>query len=173
MSTCDAPGYSAKDSDSAGDELHVGCWAEHSDGSLLFVKGVDGKRVIYSLYDLEVIPVVEFSDSMPLKDFLKFYSRGGGSGSKWIWHDKTSFPWNKVIKKGARDGVSGGSARDIINAATRVAKRLGLSARAVKGSDADEYNAVARPKNARKISRVEQKNLVMLVDKLKKSLDSW
>lgn len=122
MSTNDVPGHKA----SNGDTLAMGCWAEHSDGSLMFVESTEMGRVIYSVFDMAKSPVIEYRDAMPEVNFKRMYSYGGGSGETWTWHDKTPFPWDRVIKEGARDGMRYASARDQMNAAERVAERLRL-----------------------------------------------
>ena len=41
---------------------------------------------------------------------------------KWTWHDKTPFPWDRVIDAGARAGTRHAHADDLLNAAEKVAK---------------------------------------------------
>ena len=137
MSTNDVPGHKACNND----QLQMGCWAEHSDGSLIFVESVENHRVIYSMFDLAKEPVVEYRDAMPEKDFKANFSwDADGTQAKkkvpniaWTWHDKTPFPWDRVIKEGARDGMRFASASDLRTAAERVAESLQL--RAEKVSD--------------------------------------
>ena len=50
---------------------------------------------------------------------------------KWTWHDKTRFPWERVIKDGAKDGMRFACAADLRNAAERVADSLKLRAQAI------------------------------------------
>ena len=122
MSTNDVPGSNP----SNGDSLSVGCWAEHKDGSLIFVNGAEGKTVVYSVFDFSRTPVLEYRDAMATKDFKKHYSWPGKSGEKWTWHDKTPFPWEKVIKD-FPSGTRIASANDLVSAAQRVAENRGLS----------------------------------------------
>jgi hypothetical protein len=120
MSTNDVPGANKNNAD----ELHNGCWAEHEDGSLILVEGVESDRVIYSVFDLSQTPPMEYRDAMPKQDFEdKFsYAPCGSSSIKWTWHDKTQFPWNLVIKEGAKDGLRYACVDDQLSAAAKVAK---------------------------------------------------
>lgn len=143
MSTNDVPG---NDPDNA-DELHSGCWAEHDDGSLIFVTDTENGRVIYSMFDMSKEPIQEYRDSMAEERFKKFfswndadpYNKVGKKGKKtvpkekWVWHDKTPFPWDKIIKHGATDGPRYASATDLLTAAERVAQSLKLRASEVSG----------------------------------------
>lgn len=124
MSTNDVPG-----SDPANhDELAMGCWAEHEDGSLILVESTEGDRVVYSIFDLAQKPIAEYRDAMPTSDFEVTFSWRKGAKEKWTWHDKTPFPWNRVIKQGARDGQRYASAADQLTAAQRVAESMRLRA---------------------------------------------
>lgn len=125
MSTHDVPGANPAN----GDDLHAGCWAEHDDGSLIFVEGAEGGRVIYSVFDMAQDPPIEYRDAMPEKVFKKTFTADGSKPDMvWTWHDKTPFPWDRVIKKGIKDGVRLPSADDIKTAAQRVAESLKLRA---------------------------------------------
>lgn len=117
MSTNDVPGANPANNDT----LRALCWAEHKDGSLIVVMSTENDRVIYSVFDMSQDPIVEYRDAMPEADFKKQFS-WQGSGDRWTWHDKTPFPWNKVIKEGGKDGLRHVSAEDQINAAQRVAR---------------------------------------------------
>jgi hypothetical protein len=129
MSTNDVPGAVPSNND----ELKMGCWAEHDDGSMIFVKSTEGDRVIYEMFDTSQDPIVVYTDAMPLKDFEKKFSYDPKilAGQKWVWHDKTPMPWNKVIKAGARDGLGYASAADQLAAAARVAQSLGLAGKPI------------------------------------------
>lgn len=122
MSTNDVPGFNPKNRD----ELAMGCWAEHDDGSLIFVESTEDNRVIYSVFDMEKEPVTEYRDSMKIGAFKKQFSYSASDkdllrgGIKWVWHDKTPFPWDRIIKKGGRDGVRHVHVDDQLNAAERV-----------------------------------------------------
>lgn len=117
MSTNDVPGANPANND----ELRAMCWAEHKDGSLILVMSTEGNRVIYSVFDMSMKPIVEYRDAMPEKDFKQQFS-WPKSGDRWTWHDKTPFPWDKIIKDGAKDGLRHVSADEQISAAQRVAK---------------------------------------------------
>lgn len=123
MATHDVPGANAANHD----QLAMGCWAEHDDGSLLFVESTEGKSVVFSMFDLTQDPIVEFRDRLREKDFKeKFSWKPGSKKEKWTWHDKTPFDWDRVIKAGAKDGVRHACAHDQLSAAARVAKALGI-----------------------------------------------
>lgn len=123
MATNDVPGARKSNRD----ELASGCWAEHQDGSLIFVEGAENGRVIYSVFDFtDSDNPIEYRDAMKERDFKKSYSWKPGKKDKWTWHDKTAFPWDKVIELGVKDGVRYPSADKLISAAARVAESRGL-----------------------------------------------
>lgn len=140
MSTNDVPGANPQNND----ELAMGCWAEHSDGSLIVVESTEAGRVVYSIFDTSKTPIVEYRDAMPEVSFKKTFTWAPESKAnaattakgkaaalaaiKWTWHDKTPFPWDKVIKQGATDGTKMASASDLFTAAERVADSLKLRA---------------------------------------------
>lgn len=70
MATNDVPGANPSNAD----QLRMGCWAEHEDGSLIFVKSVEGSRVIYELYDVASNPIVQYTDAMPEEGFKTQFS---------------------------------------------------------------------------------------------------
>ena len=125
MATNDVPGAVAAHKDT----LHIGCWAEHADGSLIFVKGVEGGRVVYEIYDLAGTEPVVYSDAMQEAAFKKVFSFPpvGTSAEKWTWHDKTEFPWDRVMKSVQRP-VPAMMAEQTLSAAQRVADSLKLRA---------------------------------------------
>jgi hypothetical protein len=119
MSTNDVPGAKSINNDT----LHMGCWAEHEDGSLIFVEANEGGKVVYSIFDMQEEPIIEYRDAMLEKDFKPQFS-WNGSNIKWTWHDKTPFPWDRIIKHGAKDGMKFPSAYAQLSAAARVAKSI-------------------------------------------------
>lgn len=132
MSTQDVPGHGSAKSDT----LAMGVWGEHNDGSLLFVESTEGGRVIYSIFDMAQAPIVEYRDAMPEKGFKEAFSFGNKHSkvdNGWIFHDKTPFPWDKVMAAGAKDGMRYASAKDQLNAAQRVAESMEM-----RGSTIDE-----------------------------------
>jgi hypothetical protein len=116
MSTSDVPGKR----ESNRDTLHAGCWAEHKDGSLILVEsteiGKGGGNVLYSTFSLgstvseyRAAETISKFSSMFSYDPAKDKSRGGtepgqgdGVSEEWTWHDKTPFPWQRVIDAGVR-----------------------------------------------------------------------
>lgn len=128
MSTNDVPGANQHNND----ELAMGCWAEHDDGSLIFVESTEAFRVIYSIFDVAKVPPIEYRDAMPEAQFKRTFSwKPGTKSERWTWHDKTPFPWDRVIKAGASDGGRLASAEAILTAAERVAESLKLRGAAV------------------------------------------
>jgi hypothetical protein len=101
MSTNDVPGANPRN----GDELAMGCWAEHDDGSLILVESTEASRIIYSIFDMAKEPPIEYRDAMPEVSFKKTFSWDPKSANeKWARHDKTPFPWEKIIDSGIKDG---------------------------------------------------------------------
>lgn len=163
MATNDVPGAKVENND----DLHTGCWAEHEDGSLIFVEGVEGGKVIYSVFDLSTDPITEYRDAMLLSAFEeKFSWDTDNDEDKWTWHDKTSFPWNKVIKLGAKDGTRFASADDLITAAKRVAKSRELISGAFKEEEKSPIVDIKiKPKTLE--DRIEN----IIINKIQKALD--
>ena len=120
MSTNDVPGANPDN----GDELATGCWAEHEDGSLIFVESTEVNRVVYSIFDMAKDSPIEYRDAMPTASFNTTFSwapaddRSGNE--KWTWHDKTPFPWDRIIEAGIRDGTRPAAAEHTLNAAERI-----------------------------------------------------
>lgn len=133
MSTKDVPGYKPENKD----QLAMGAWAEHSDSSLILVEANEAGEVVYSIFDTQADPPLEYRDSMTEKGFKEQFSWSSGkavAGVEWTWHDKTPFPWEKVIesfKGGPRHASAGG----LMSAAKRVADKLGLKARELEKDD--------------------------------------
>ena len=119
MSTTDVPGANPAN----GDDLKMGCWAETDDGSLLFVESTENGRVVYSVFDTAKSPIIEYRDSMAEDAFKTTFTSGTSGTSRivWTWHDKTGFPWDRVIKLGAREGGRLASADDIVDQGDDVA----------------------------------------------------
>jgi len=128
VATNDVPGANPVNND----ELHVGCWAEHEDGSLIFIEGVeDPNSVIYSVFDMTQDPPLEFRDAMPKDGFEEQFSWNDDDDSiKWTWHDKTEFPWSRVMGD-FPPGTRSSSAMATLSAAQRVAHRLNLQGKKV------------------------------------------
>ena len=167
MSTNDVPGAKAQNND----ELAMGCWAETSDGSYIFVQSTENDEVIFSMFDTSTNPVTEWRDKMPADEFKTHFSwdTNNSKSVKWTWHDKTPFPWDLIISKGARDGaLPAASAYDQLTAAARVAKSMGLSG---SDLDPDTLQHLMEQKAPRSIMSNIQKNIDQCpVDKPNKKL---
>ena len=74
MSTTDVPGANPANRD----ELGVGSWAEHADGSLIFVESTEGDRVVYSMFDVSAEPVMTAAARVAERLGLKGRRRGRG-----------------------------------------------------------------------------------------------
>lgn len=129
MSTQDVPGANSANADT----LKAGCWAEHSDGSLIYVKGTEDSQVVYEIYDLAQDPPVFYQDAMRSEAFKKQFSFPpvGSSPDKWTWHDKTPMPWKRVMKTFDKPVPTHASVADQMTAAARVADSLRLRAQQV------------------------------------------
>lgn len=160
MSTNDVPGAKKYNND----DLAMGCWAEHDDGSLIFVESTENGRAIYSVFDIadEDNPL-EYRDSMLVKDFKQAYSWDPKKKDsiRWTWHDKTAFPWEKVIEIGAKDGVRYPSATQLISAAERVAQ-----SRKLKGAVID------RDDHAHKVDRKAEKAAYSIMKGIQSAIES-
>jgi hypothetical protein len=126
MSTQDVPGANPANAD----KLCSGCWAEHTDGSLIFVKGTENLQVVYELFDVAQQPPVYYQDAMREDAFKAAFSYPpiGDSAEKWTWHDKTNFPWSRVMKTFDRPVPMHADVHDTLSAAARVAQSLCLRA---------------------------------------------
>jgi len=132
VATSDVPGAKA----SNGDKLGVGCWAEHEDGSLILVEGLESGSVVYSIFDLAKEPPVEYRDAMPEIGFKDQFSWKSDDDIKWTWHDKTAFPWDRVMVDFPA-GQRHTSAQSILSVAERIADRLGLRAQKLRPHQRD------------------------------------
>lgn len=146
MATNDVPGASQANND----QLHVGCWAECDDGSLLYVLGMENGSVVYQMYDVSKPAVVFYQDAMREQAFKQQFSFPpvGSSQIKWTWHDKTSFPWDRVMQAMSRPEPTFAEVEQTLSAAARVAEVLQL--RAQKLSEEDLQRAMPQE---RKTSR--------------------
>lgn len=126
MSTNDVPGAVAGHAD----VLAMGCWAEHADGSLIFVKGTERDQVVYEIFDMAEHPPISYTDAMAERDFKRQFSwpPAGVSADKWTWHDKTAFPWDRVMQGITRPRPREATAEAQLSAARRVAESLKLRA---------------------------------------------
>ena len=126
MATQDVPGANPANHDT----LAVGNWAEHSDGSLIFVQGTENGRVVFQLYDVAQMPPVYYQDAMTDVDFKAAFSFPpvGKSAEKWTWHNRTPMPWSRVMKGFDKPVPMHADVGDQLTAASRVAESLKLRA---------------------------------------------
>jgi|SRR3990167_2583102 len=125
MATQDVPGHNPANRD----RLVMGCWAEHADGSLVHVESVEGGQVVFSIF--QVTPeVVEYRHAMAETGFKTQFSWPNRLGEKWTWHDKTPFPWDRVMRN-FPPGSKAPSAEAQLSAALRVARSLGAQAQSL------------------------------------------
>lgn len=130
MSTHDVPGSNPAN----GDELKMGCWAESKDGSLLLVEGYEQGLCVFCLFDLSGPDPIQYRDRMVEADFRALFVPKAGDTPEWTWHDKTPFPWDRVIKQGARPGLDYASAEAQLSAAERLRQRLIRQGRQLAGT---------------------------------------
>ena len=133
MATCDVPGSNPANNDN----LHPGCWAEADDGSLIFIEGISESenRVIYSVFDLtDKNNPIEFRDAMPKNGFESHFKWKNNKTDMWTWHDKTLFPWEKIIDF-FPDGQKSPSINQTLSAAKRLAESRSLLSNKVDKKD--------------------------------------
>lgn len=153
MSTHDVPGANKANNDI----LAAGCWAEHTDGSLLFVKGTEADQVVYELYDVAQDPPVYYQDSMRITGFNQNFSYPptGASSVEWTWHDKTPFPWSRVIRNFDKPTPMHTTVADTLSAAAKVAESLKLRAKNLQPSDIEAQIPQSRSSGRTIIQRLE------------------
>lgn len=136
MSTYDVPGANAINQD----VLDIGCWAEHQDGSFILVEGFtdSDKSVVYSIFDTNTNPPVSYRDTMLLEDFYYNYSTINEEDVKWLWHDKTPFPWEKFIIDKMPMSQRVVLTAEQISVAKKVADDLGLNKTGLTINDIEE-----------------------------------
>lgn len=124
MATQDVPGANPANAD----KLAHGNWAEHADGSLILVEGNESGRVVFQMFDLTHRPYTRWLGAMTEAEFkLKFsFKPIGTSTERWTWHDKTSFPWDRVMSVFQAPKPEFVNPEDELSAAQRVAESLKL-----------------------------------------------
>jgi len=154
MSTNDVPGANPANAD----VLAAGCWAEHEDGSLIYVKGTEGGQVVYEIYDLEQDPPVYYQDAMREDAFKGQFSHppSGISDEDWVWHDKTPFPWSRVMQTFDKPRPTHADVHDTLSAAARVAESLRLRAREVLEQDVSPRTEQRRQRGRSIVERIER-----------------
>lgn len=125
MSTNDVPGFNPDN----GDHLAMGCWAEHSDGSLVFVESTEGGSVVYSVFDISKMPIIEYRDTKKVNEFSETFTYMKRGDIQWLWHDKTPFPWDRIINLDGSKNSKFANVSDQINSASQIADSLKLRAK--------------------------------------------
>jgi hypothetical protein len=117
------------------------------------------------MFDLSSNPPMEYRDAMPEKGFKDHFSYEDEDDEQWLWHDKTTFPWNKVMAV-FKDGTKFTSAIDQIKAAQRVADVM-----MIKGQRLEEDSISNRLRNFNEKSKVVigRKGKVIM-DKIQRAL---
>lgn len=129
------------------DELAMGGWAEHEDGSLIFVESVENGTVVFVMFDLAQSEPVQYRHAMPQRDFEKQFTfdpkktKGDADNLEWTWHDKTPFDWTRVMAN-FPDGQGSTSAVATLSAAARVAESLNARASKVDAQSATAGRAL-------------------------------
>jgi hypothetical protein len=134
MATDAVPGADPKNLDT----LSVGCWAEDAkQTSLVLVVGHEGGSVVFDLYDLDQQPPLFYRDAMIEEEFKRFFSvpPTGKSDIRWTWHDKTNFPWDRVMKRLSTKAPQHADVEEQLTVAQRVAQKLGLRGRKLAEED--------------------------------------
>ena len=123
MSTNDVPGAVKRNHD----DLHQECWAEADDGSLLRIEGITRGKVYFTLYDPKD-PGFKYVTGMVEDEFKRHFSfdpkKTGSLAIKWTWHDKTPWPFERVIDMGIKEGHQRVFAADVITNGKQVADHL-------------------------------------------------
>jgi len=134
MSTHDVPGANPRNAD----KLDMGCWAEADGGqSLLHVVGHEAGSVVFDIYDLQQDPALFYRDAMMEAEFKEFFSAPptGKSDVSWTWHDKTTFPWDRVMKRLKATVPIHADVKDTLTVAQKIAQKLGLRAQKLAEGD--------------------------------------
>ncbi len=140
MSTNDVPGANPVNRD----KLARGCWAEHEDGSMIYVKDIDeNSRVIFEIYDFaKPNDPVYYPSALSLIDFEKTFSydpkktnKSPTGDIKWTWHDKKPMPWERVMREIDKPVPVSANVVDTLSAAARIADSLHLRMRSVINED--------------------------------------
>lgn len=140
MSTNDVPGARAANRD----VLAMGCWAEHEDGSLILVLSTEGGKVVYELFELSGQEKYGYKHAMPETRFKKNFSWDATKqakevpNEKWTWHDKTPFPWERVMKEISKPVPEHVSATAKVSAAKRIIDSLKRRGEKLEGEKLSE-----------------------------------
>jgi len=126
MSTTAVPGADPKNLD----QLDQGCWAEDAgQTSLVHVIGHEHGSVVFQLYDLSETPIIFYQDAMLAKDFKDFFSVPpfGTSDVTWTWHDKTNFPFDRVMKRFSSKTSHHADVQDQLSIVQKIAQKLHMT----------------------------------------------
>ena len=167
MATNDVPGANPANAD----KLATGCWAEHEDGSLIFVKGTENGQVVYEIHDV-VQPPVYYQDALREDEFKRMFSWSPADGTKkdkWTWHDKTSFPWSRVMKTFDKPRPTHSDVHETLSAAARVAESLRLRAHQLVKEDVEK---TVRAEEERREQTVPKGGRT-IVDRIQRAIEAF
>ncbi len=134
MSTNDVPGANPVNKD----YLDRGAWAEDKDQtSLVHVIGKEAGSVVFQLYDLDENPIIFYQNAMIESEFKDFFSVPpvGTSEVEWTWHDKTDFPFDRVMKRFSSKASYHADVQEQMSAAKRINAKLKMKAQRLTEAD--------------------------------------
>ena len=89
------------------DRLAAGCWAEHKDGSLILVNDVAAGKVMFEIYDPSGTPGTTVHAQWDEARFKTEFSYPAIGEQDWLWHDKSKFPYDRVLAGKPGDTAAG------------------------------------------------------------------
>ena len=138
MSTNDVPGANPVNKD----YLDRGAWAEDKDQtSLVHVIGKEAGSVVFQIYDLTEDPIIFYQNAMIESEFKDFFSVPpvGTSDVEWTWHDKTDFPFDKVMKRFSSKTSHHADVQDQMSVAQRIAAKLKIKGKRLTEDDVSAH----------------------------------
>jgi len=118
--------------------LDRGAWAEDKDQtSLVHVIGKEAGSIVFQIYDLSEDPIIFYQDAMIESEFKNFFSVPpvGTSDVVWTWHDKTDFPFDRVMKRFSSKASHHADVKDQLSVAQRIAAKLHIKGKRLTEED--------------------------------------
>lgn len=134
MSTNAVPGANPKNRD----YLERGAWAEDKDQtSLVHVIGREDGSIVFQIYDLSEDPIIFYQNALIESEFKTFFSVPpvGTSDVTWTWHDKTDFPFDRVMKRFSSKASYHADVKDQLSVAQRIAAALHIKGKRLTKED--------------------------------------